>query len=229
MDVHFSLLHMNSIRQNKLWVRLIVLIAFIALFKPAFAQSNVTFDAGQVFSTYKYSDSLGDEKSFSRNITGCFSIGYQYIIDNGVFIRVNAGMRKGGASLIYNDLKVSWQVQYADANLGVGYMYSKWRIKPYFSVSPYYAMMLKAEQTIGQDNYDIKENKSMAASDFGLYLSPGCKVSLTNSVSCFFEYREIIGLQNLENTGGQKSYNRGSSINIGVSIALIKYKYVTSK
>ncbi len=227
MSVCLFQLRKNFARQANFWARFTFLIIFSVFCTYSFAQSTVTFDAGQVFSTYKYTDSQGEEKSFSRNITGCFSIGYQYVTNSGLFIRVNAGMRKGGASIVYNEVKVSWQVQYADAGLGVGYIYNKWRLKPYLSVSPYYASMLKAEQTIGQDNYDIKKNKSMASSDFGLYISPGFKISLTNSVACFFEYREIIGLQNLETSSNQKSYNRGSSVNIGVSVAIIKYNYVT--
>ena len=50
-------------------------LLFIAIHSTA--QSNITFDAGQVFSTFKFTDAQGEqEKGFSNNISGCFSLGY---------------------------------------------------------------------------------------------------------------------------------------------------------
>lgn len=193
------------------------------------AQSNVSFDAGQVFSTFKYTDTPGnEEKKFSNNISGCFSLGYQYVLSNGLFIRANAGMRKAGASMVFDETNVKWNIQYADANLGLGYMLNKWRLKPYFSVSPYFGYMLKADQTIGPETYDILQNKSIKTTDYGLFFSPGFKIALSNLVSFYAEYKYILGLQNLEKSD-QKSFNRGFLINLGVSVAIIKYNYVTSK
>ena len=193
------------------------------------AQSNLTFDAGQVFSTFKYTDAQGEqEKGFSNNISGCFSLGYRYEHFNGLFIRANLGMRKAGASIIFDETPVNWNIQYADANLGLGYMINKWRLKPYFSVAPYFGYMLKANQTIGPDTYDIMQNKSINTTDYGLLFSPGFKIALSNIISFYAEYKYILGLQNLEKSD-QKSYNRGFSINLGISVAIIKYNYVTSK
>lgn len=195
----------------------------------AFAQSIVTFDAGQVFSTYKYTDSQGNtEKNLTNNIAGCFSIGYHYKVQNGLFVRTNIGMRKAGASMLVDGMNVSWNVQYADANIGLGYLLNNWRLKPYVSVSPYFGYMLLANQTIGSDNYDIKKNKSMAATDFGVFFSPGLKVALSNYIAFYAEYKYILGLQNLEKSAGQKSFNRGFSINLGVSVTILKYKHVTT-
>ena len=220
----------NTFVINVNWrYNLVIILLAVVLFKYSNAQSIITFDAGQVVSTYKFTDEQGQEKGFSSNITGCFSIGYQKLSPNGLFLRTNVGMRKGGASLIYNEVKADWNVQYADASVGVGYMATKWRVKPYLSASPYFAYMLKAEQTIGSDTYDIKHNKSMVMNDYGVYISPGFKVALSNTIGFYAEYKQIIGLQNLENTAGQKSYNRGFSLNLGVAIAIVKYNYVTTK
>ncbi len=215
---------------NKQLLKFIILSLVLFLNKYSAAQSNITFDAGQVFSTFKFIDSQGiQEKNFTNNITGCFSLGYQYKANNGLFIRSNLGMRKGGASLIFNEIDFKWNVQYADAAIGVGYMINKWRLKPYFSASPYFAYMLKGEQTFGPSIYDIKKNKSMASSDYGLYFSPGLKIALSNYVSFYAEYKYILGLQNLEKSANQTSFNRGFSINLGVSITIIKYSYATAQ
>ncbi|MES2287855.1 MAG: outer membrane beta-barrel protein [Bacteroidota bacterium] len=211
------------------YLRSILLFPILFFVIHSSAQSNVTFDAGQVFSTFKYTDAQGEEeKDFSNNISGCFSLGYQYVLNNGLFIRANAGMRKAGASIVFDETNVKWNIQYADANLGLGYMLNKWRLKPYFSVSPYFGYMLKADQTIGPDTYDIMQNKSIKTTDYGLFFSPGFKIALSNLVSFYAEYKYILGLQNLEKSD-QKSFNRGFSINLGVSVAIIKYNYVTSK
>lgn len=210
-------------------LKFIILLSILFFARYSIAQSNVSFDAGQVFSTYRFIDTLGNiEKEFTNNITGCFSLGYQYSPDNGVFIRTNIGMRKGGASIIVDEINVTWNVQYIDANIGLGYMVDKWRLKPYFSISPYFGYMLRGNQTIGSDNYDIKKNESMKTTDLGVFISPGFKIALSNYISFYAEYKYILGLQNLENSN-QKSFNRGFSINLGVSIAIIKYNYVTAQ
>ncbi len=196
----------------------------------SYAQSSVSFDAGQAFTTYKFVSSQGtNETDLTRNISGCFSLGFQNAWDNGLFIRINAGMRKAGASLIYNEMNVNWNVQYADANVGLGYIIKRWRFKPYLSASPYFGYMLRAYQTIGQDTYDIMKNKSMQTTDYGVLFTPGFKIAVSNYFAFYAEYKYIFGLQNLENSSGQKSYNRGFSVNLGVSFTFIKYNYVTSK
>lgn len=211
------------------FLKFFILFLFLFNIKPSIAQSNVTFDAGQIFSTFKFIDNQGNqEKDLTSNITGCFSLGYHYLLNNGLFIRTNIGMRKAGASKMYNEMNVVWNIQYADANLGLGYMLNKWRVKPYFSASPYFAYMLRANQTIGPDNYDIKKNESIKTTDFGLSLSPGVKIALSNYIAFYAEYKYILGLQNLEKSD-QKSYNRGFSINLGISVTIVKYNYVTTQ
>ncbi len=140
-------------------------------------------------------------------------------------------MRKGGASLDYNKRNVEWILNYADINVGVGYIFSKYRVKPYIVAAPYFAYMVKGQQTIGQTKYDIKKDKTLSPMDYGVCVIPGVKVEVSNTISFYTEYRQLIGLQNLEtNAGnGQKTYNRAFSFNLGVSVAIIRYNYVTTQ
>jgi hypothetical protein len=195
------------------------------------AQSSIAFDAGQTFSKFKYSDGQGAIKDFKYNINGCFGLGYQYVAPNGLFIRAGVGMRKGGASLEYNETTVEWKLQYLDVNAGIGYMLNRWRAKPYLTVSPFFAYLLKGEQFIGISKYDILANKSIAGHDFGVCFAPGLKVEVSNTFSFYTEFRQLTGLQNLETDSGtgQKSYNRGFSVHLGIAIALIRYNYVTTQ
>ena len=227
MSITFIIYH----NFKKISVQLFACCVFTCLSCFAVAQSAITFDAGQNFSTYKYTDSQGEIKDFTSGITGCFSLGYQYLAPGGLLIRSGLGMRRAGASLEYNKRNVEWNIQYADINVGVGYLLNKWRIKPYVAVSPYFAYMLQGVQTVGQTKYDIKKNETMSPVDFGVNFSPGVKVELSNTISFYAEYRQLLGLQNLEtgSASDQKTYNRGFSVNLGISVAIIRYNYVTTQ
>lgn len=209
----------------------ILLIALLLFSFASTAQSTVTFDAGQTFSTFKYSDSQGSINDFTNNIAGCFSLGYSYIGQNGIIIRSTAGMRKAGASLVYNETNFDWNLQYADIQIGAGYVFNRWMVKPYFVASPYFAYMLKGRQEIGENSYDVVKNKTMSTLDYGVCFVPGLKVSLTNTIAFYAEYKQILGLQNLEmsSTNNQKTFNRGFSVNLGIAISFIKYNYVTTQ
>lgn len=185
------------------------------------ALPTLTFDVGQVFSTYRFFDDQDNKEKELTNIgaTG-FSLGYHHPLQKGLFVRGNIGMRKGGASMIYEGLDVNWTVQYVDVSIGLGYIYTKKRLKPYFSLSPYFGYMQKGTQTIGADNYDIKKEKSMKTTDFGVFFSPGLKMDLSGSIACYAEYRYILGLQNIETSAEEKLFNRGFSISLGVAIKI---------
>ena len=238
--MNYNLLLINGILKNgntKKWrlFHFVGLSALTSLFMVftnySKAQSTVTFDVGQTFSKFKYSDSQGEINDFSNNITGCFSLGYNYFGQNGIIIRGNAGMRKGGASLVYNETDFYWNLQYVDFNIGAGYVFDRLKVKPYIVASPYFAYMLKGEQKIADKTYNVIKNKTMSTLDYGVYVIPGVKVAVTNTLAFYAEYKQIIGLQNLEtsSTNNQKTFNRGFSINLGIAISFIKYNYVTTQ
>jgi len=200
-------------------------IFFIGLIFPVSisAQSFLSIEAAQVFSTFKYIDSQGDvDNTYSYNVLGSYSLGYQNTKQNGFFIRANIGMRKAGANLVYNNSNYIWNMQYTDLKAGIGYQFNKWRIKPSVAVSPYYAFLLNANQTINDNNYDIKNNKSIKDSDFGVIIAPGLNVILSNYISIYAEYNYILGLQNIETADLEELYNRGFSLNFGVAFNITK-------
>lgn len=200
-------------------------ITFIGLLCaiPVGAQSSVNLEAGQVFSTFKYIDSQGNkDNTYSYNVLSTYSLGYQLTKENGFFIRANIGMRKAGANLVYNNINYIWTMQYTDLKAGIGYQLSKWRIRPSVAVLPYYAYLLDANQTINADNFDIKNNKSIKGSDFGVIITPGFSVLLSNYISIYAEYNYILGLQNIETAKEEQLYNRGFSLNFGVALNITK-------
>ena len=56
--------------------------------------------------------------------------------------------------MVYDGYNYLWDLQYTDIKLGGGYIYNAGRLKPYLSVSGYFAYLLKANQTINNQNFD---------------------------------------------------------------------------
>lgn len=186
---------------------------------PVVAQSCVNLEAAQVFSNFKYIDSKGiQDNTYSNKIVNALGLGYQYTSSKGFFVRAGLGMRKAGANLVYNNIRYIWSLQYTNLQAGIGYQYNKWRLKPYIAVLPYYAYLLDANQTIDSENYDIKANKSIKSSDFGLFIAPGCDITITKYISVFAEYKYILGLQNIESIHGEQLFNRGFALNFGIAL-----------
>lgn len=197
----------------------IMLLSSLLQTLPVTAQSCVNFEAAQVFSNFKYVDSKGiEDNTYTYKIGNAFGLGYQYTSSNGFFARASLGMRKAGANLIYNNIRYIWSLQYSNLQVGIGYQYNEWRLKPYIAVMPYYAYLLDANQTIDSDNYDIKANKSIKNSDFGLFIAPGFNITITKYISVFAEYKYIMGLQNIESAQGEQLFNRGFALNFGIAL-----------
>lgn len=143
------------------------------------------------------------------------------ITDKNILFRGNVGLRKAGAALSIDQNSYSWTLNYVDLKMGVGYMVSEWRLKPYIIGSPYYAYLLKASQSINAINYDIKKN-SFKGSDFGAIGTVGCMYDLNPDFSIITEFNYIMGLQNNEIDGKQKSFNRAYSFSLGIAIKTSK-------
>lgn len=202
--------------------KLLLLICIINLHTIK-AQSFATLDVSQVFSTFKFVDSNNKiDKSYSSNITNAYNLGYLYSHQKGILIGINIGLRKAGASKEITGVHFSWNLQYVEAKLGVGYMLNKWRLKPYILLSPYYSSLLKATETIGEQSYDIKQDKALAKYDFGVMASGGVHLKLSDFVSLYSCYNQIVGTKNIEGTNNQKLYNHGFSISLGIALTITK-------
>ncbi len=211
---------------NKHYLKPILFFFALVCVKNSVAQKSMAFDAGQMFSTFSFKNDVGEkEKDFSNNITGCYSLSYQdSLLMKGMFYRAGLSMRKAGASIIYKGMGINWNLQYVDANGGIGYMLSKNRFNPYLYIGPYFGYMIKGNQTIGTYASDIVKSKSMRTTDLGVFFSPGFKVTLSDYLSVYTEGKYMLGLKNIETSSGQKLYNRGFSINLGVAVTITKYE-----
>ncbi len=201
---------------------LLLSLAFIFIKTSTMAQSSITFDASQVFSNFRFTDSKGTlDKNYSSNISGSYNLGYRYSGTSGLLLRSSIGMRKAGATLVYDGSNYAWNLQYVDIKLGAGYLYDAGRFSPYLTASPYFSYLLKANQILNNSNYDIKKSNSIKDTDYGVFITPGVQTKVSENISAYAEFNYIMGLQNIEtSSNGQKGYNRAYAVTVGVSISL---------
>ena len=97
------------------------------------AQSNLTIEASSLYTSFNFTDSQGNNLNdeYSGIFTGTYGMGYRYISMDGIIINAGVNMRKGGAIMEYDAMNYSWDLQYADARAGIGYMYPLDIINPY--------------------------------------------------------------------------------------------------
>ncbi|MBL4652663.1 MAG: outer membrane beta-barrel protein [Flavobacteriales bacterium] len=186
------------------------------------AQSNFTIDASQTLSTFQFVDSEANvDKSYSGNYSGAYNLGYRYIHEKGIIVRTGIGMRTGGATMVYDGINYNWSLQYATFNLGGGYMYGDGLFKPYLTVAGYFGYLLKANQTVNNEDFDIINIGEIQKIDYGVIGSLGTQITLSDEISAYTEFSYLRGLGNLEtNETGQKSSNISYMLSLGMSFSI---------
>ncbi len=201
--------------------------------KPILSQSCFSIDASQVFSTFRFTAMLNEKNvvnngteviNYSQITSAAFGLGFDYVSDKGIILAGGVGLRKAGASMVYKKINYLWNLQYIDLKACVGYQYDRWRLKPYFVLSPYYAYLLNAKQSIGLNYYDIKSTGVLRNYDLGMFINPGLKATINPYISIYAEYTYILGLKNIETTAGQYLYNKGFAVKIGLAFSITNFK-----
>lgn len=203
---------------EKIKIYFSVCLVALLIATNAVSQSNVTIDASQNMTNFSFTNSQGErDESYNPNFSGSYSLGYQYKFDFGMFAGAKIGMRKAGASLIYDDANYSWDFQYFDARINLGYEYKFDRLSAYMAVSPYFGYMLRATQTLNHEDYDIINSGDLEKVDFGLFFSPGAKYRINDYVSMYGQFNYMLGLQNIETVEDQTSQNRLMGLTLGLA------------
>lgn len=207
---------MKNIKHLLLLISIVVSTFFVK------AQSALTIDASQLFSSFKYTDKDGNilNNEYQGIFTGAYSIGYRYVADFGLIVKPVIGMRNGGASLVYDGMNYSWKLQYANVKLGLGYMYKTKRVNPYFVASGYYAYLLRGMQTLNNEDFNITESELLNKTDYGVVFTPGVEIKLSDFVSTYIEFNYLMGLANIEMDEGQVAKNISYGISLGLSFSI---------
>lgn len=197
------------------------------------AQSSITIDASQQITNFAFADAAGDQEStllmfgndgtYKPEYSGAYSLGYAYSFDFNLFIKANVGMRNAGASMVYDDINYSWDFRYLQTKIGVGYAYDLGMFKPYIAVSGYYGYLLTAEQSINNENFDIRGNESIKSADVGLNIPLGVRIDANDLISVYTEAAYVMGLYNIEtDESGQNAKNVAYQFTLGLAFAIDK-------
>lgn len=198
---------------------ILLMVLIVGITTVSSAQSGVTVQASQLYTTFKFWDSsdnaLNDE--YSGIFTGGFGLGYRYLTTAGVFADAGFGINKAGATMVYDDSNYRWDLHYAGLKIGGGYMLQSGLINPYLSLSGYFSFLLTGFQTINNEDFDIKESGTIKKNDFGLIITPGVQLAVSDNVSATAGLNYIMGLQNLEYDEGQTAKNSGFGLTLGLT------------
>ena len=194
-----------------------ILLGFMACAIAVNAQSGLAVDVSQMYTTFKFTDSQGTKLNgdYSGVFSGAYGASYRLVTSGGFMLNVRAGMRKAGATMVYDNMSYKWDLQYVDGRLGLGYMYTSSEIRPYFMVSGYFGYLVRGFQTINNENFDIRDSKAINNLDYGVIASPGVQFELSKVSSVFAEFNYLMGLANIDNDASQKASNIGYGLTVG--------------
>jgi hypothetical protein len=203
---------------------LIIVIVCAGLATPLNAQSGLTLEASQLFTSFKFSDSRGNDLSsdYSGIFTGAYNLGYRHVSPGGIMVSGGLGMHNAGSTLVYDAMNYMWDLKYAGGRLGVGYMLQTDRMSPYLNISGYYAYLLRGYQIINNQHFNITSMEVINTMDYGLYLSPGVQLRLSDAVSTYLEFNYLMGLANLERDESQEARNMAYGLTLGLSLSIVK-------
>jgi len=208
--------------KNKKTKLFLFLIFFGAAATISTAQSSLIIDASQMMTNFSYKNSVATkDKGYSTNYSGAYTLGYLYHINNNIVLRGGLGMRKAGATLIVDNTNYEWDLQYANIKLGGGYIYGDGRFQPYLMLSGYFGYLLKANQRINNEDFDIIDLGSLDKTDIGIIVSPGVQMKISDDITAYSEFGVLRGLKNIETTAdGQKANNTAYSLTLGLAFTI---------
>jgi hypothetical protein len=188
------------------------------------AQSALSLEASQMYSSFNYVDAGGKtmSKEYNGIFTGSYHISYRYMTDFGLFVKPGIGFRNSGATLVYDDMNYSWKMKYSDFRLGIGYLYKIKRINPYLMFSGYFGYLLNGVQTLNNEDFDIVESEIFNKTDYGIMITPGVEFEINDQISTFAEFNYMLGLKNIERDTDQKTKNFSAGLTLGLLFSITK-------
>lgn len=179
--------------------------------------SGITIEASQNITSFSFKDSQGNsDKNYAPAYSGGYALGYRYTMESGLFFGGKLGMRKGGATYVYDATNYSWELQYAEVRLGVGYNYAFEKLGVHMSAQPYFGYLLKANQRINNEDFDIINAGTLNKMDYGVFISPGLNFNVSDDIAVYLDLNYMLGLANLETDQSQVSHNKLMGATLGV-------------
>lgn len=208
--------------------RILILLFAVTMHVHLLAQDKVNLNFAQVFSGFKFKDSDGlKDESLSKDIRYSYALNYEKLLGMGIYIKPEIGYKNFGAKSDYDNIDIVWNFHYLDLNLGGGYIFNPFRLKPYGGVALYYSYMYKGDQKVGAAVYDILAMKTISKHDIGFCLDLGLRYDFSETSGVFIEFRNSFGLKQMDNNlegGSRELYNRAHSVRFGLSFSVLNGK-----
>lgn len=201
---------------------LLTLILVVLVMGSAVSQTqSVTIEASQNITNFRFSDSNGNiDKNYAPVYSGGYALGYKYEMEQGVYFLGKLGMRKSGATYVFDNYNYAWDLQYAELRLGIGYKYGFGKFGAHFVSQPYLGFLVRADQRLNNQDYDLLELGEMNDMDYGVFLSPGINFTASELIGLYLDLNYMFGLANLETNDTQQSQNRLIGASLGVSFTI---------
>lgn len=184
---------------------------------------QVNFNVGKTLSSFLYKDADGNK---DENLGFRSGNTYNLSVDLGFglkhLLRPEIIYSELGAKSSFMDVLVDWKLNYF--GFGASYLY-KYIDRESIAISPGaiigYDYLLKGEQTIGSERYNLNKNDALKTWDLSLGILLNSRFKVTDSFYLNFEYRFNIGLNQIEKKDqGEKSKNIGHKALVGLSYNL---------
>lgn len=208
---------MNMNYYKHLFTLLLTLIVTVT----SFGQNHLLLSSGQNMTNFLFKDDQGTkDTSYNANFSSSFNLGYAFSLEQGVYFSTKLGLRRAGASYVYDDFNYNWNIMYSEYRLGVGYMYGFGKLNVHLSTEGYVAYALTANQRLFDVNRDMIAAGTIERLDYGLFASPGVGYNITESVTAELDLNYMYGLGNLETNTTQTSQNTLYGLSVGLNIKL---------
>lgn len=202
--------------------KLLLLIVLIG-FTKVYSQDQVGIFFSQNYSTFRFIDSDNNKEDLDYTIGFGYGILYQKALRDHLYIRTDLFYNKLGATQQIDIDKLDWDLHYAGLDAAFGYTFSFGRIKPFGNIGLYYSYLLKADQSIGTQYFDLLKEEVLNTSDFGLKVSIGTAFQYSDNGSVFISLNEDWGFKELEKSNDtQNMYNRNFSIQLGLHFSIVE-------
>jgi len=200
----------------------ITLLIFICL--AGTAQSKIGMTFSQNFSTFRFTDSGGNESVLAYTIKYGYGASFQKVFADHFFAEGFLAYNVKGANSTAEHELVDWSFHYLNAGANAGYRFNLGNFHPLAGAGLYYGYLIRADQFFGETYYNLIYEGDLKRSDFGVNLFAGAEYEYSANGSVFFRVNEALGLMQLEKgeNATQKLYNRTFSIQLGLQFVISK-------
>ena len=198
--------------------KLILLLTLVASGLMAKGQNNIGLYFSQNFSTFRFLNNDGEKEDLKYTIKYGYGLIYQIQFDSNIFAEGLLSYNNKGANSQIGNTKLDWSFHYVNLGINGGYKFNLGRIQPHVGTGFYYGHLLKADQFIGIDYYDLMSMDIISMNDLGLNIIGGMSYEYSRNGFVFIRLNQEIGLLQMEkdDEDNQKMFNRTFSIQLGL-------------